>query len=240
MQSHNVTKCGLSVLAILALLNWAHSAGSSNLAAHRPGASSRSCADCHIADPLFSHPVNFVPTVQLPAQFPLENGRMTCLTCHSDVGQGLARHSTDSAEMLCQQCHGDEKTGISLHATGTEKAHLNWGRTAPTSGLDAISRTCLTCHDGSSASDVGIQGGGLGKHSNGHPVGIRYAMSKVDRLGRPEGDMRLVPASSLDPRLRLVEGNVGCTTCHSPYSPHKDQLVFPNFRSALCYGCHRG
>lgn len=165
------------------------------------------------------------------------------------------------AELLCVQCHGRGQGKFALHGSGVGRAHLHGARPnarvtrltgtlAPVSrsgaaraaiNLDSGSRTCLGCHDGTLAQDVCATPRVGSFRANGeHPVGIRHQSTAVDAMGRPTTDMQLLPASSLDDRLQLFDGNIGCGTCHSPYSTHPKQLVMSNTRSALCFSCHRG
>jgi predicted CXXCH cytochrome family protein len=46
------------------------------------------------------------------------------------------------------------------------------------------------------------------------------------------------PASMLDPKMVLVNGKVGCLTCHNPLNPERNHLVMSDHRSALCLSCH--
>ncbi|HYS43305.1 MAG TPA: cytochrome c3 family protein, partial [Geobacteraceae bacterium] len=45
-------------------------------------------------------------------------------------------------------------------------------------------------------------------------------------------------ASMLNPKMLLVNGKVGCLTCHNPLNPDKSHLVMSDYRSALCLTCH--
>ena len=93
------------------------------------------------------------------------------------------------------------------------------------------STACLSCHDGSLASGV-IHGARQGLPLDlraGHPVGLAY------RVGRG-GSLR--PPASVDHRIRLPDGRVGCGSCHSPYSGERFMLVVPNDGSRLCLACH--
>jgi predicted CXXCH cytochrome family protein len=63
-----------------------------------------------------------------------------------------------------------------------------------------------------------------------HPIG-------AEQHPRGPGD-NLVHPNSLDPRIRLFDGRVGCGSCHSPYAREHALLVMSNDRSALCLSCH--
>jgi predicted CXXCH cytochrome family protein len=66
-----------------------------------------------------------------------------------------------------------------------------------------------------------------------HPIGVRYTQR------RAAGAASLVPASALDSRIQLFDNQVGCNSCHSPFSTEKGLLVMSNERSGLCLSCHR-
>lgn len=94
---------------------------------------------------------------------------------------------------------------------------------------------CLSCHDGSVAANVNhrtsslLQRVGIGEH----PVDQDYlrAYKRNPKLLRHP--------SQIDPRVKLVDGKVGCTSCHDPSSTDKGMLVVANKRSTLCNACHR-
>lgn len=102
-------------------------------------------------------------------------------------------------------------------------------------GFDDDSRECMSCHDGTVASDAGRHAASAApdfETLREHPVGVEY------RPGRPASDTRLKPTERLDPRVRLFDGQVGCGSCHSIYSSQRKLLVKNNIRSELCLSCH--
>jgi predicted CXXCH cytochrome family protein len=212
------------------------------------------CRSCHQIDAVFSHPVGMSPGRPIPSVFPLDHGRMTCVTCHENDANAHARARGTGdpllrvdavGQNLCMQCHeGAPMSAASGHAAAVSRAHLAWPGERPTrgrghAGLDAESASCLECHDGTIATGVGTKRLGPELFSFGpnqdHPVGVV--------MGAPQGrdrskDMRTKSAHGLDPRIRLYDGAVGCGSCHSVYSPLKADLVMSNQRSALCMSCH--
>lgn len=72
-------------------------------------------------------------------------------------------------------------------------------------GLDAVSQACVQCHD-SMRHAGGIATGAIRTHS--HPVGVNYDHYAFTR---PQ-DYR--PRTSLPGTIRLVDGQVGCASCH--------------------------
>lgn len=121
------------------------------------------------------------------------------------------------------------------------KAHLDPGDRGighPRSvagSLDAETRACVGCHDGTIASDGSASRGQASLRSEtgaDHPVGIEY------RAGLNKGELRLRPRTRLNQRVRLFDGTVGCGSCHSVYSRQANLLVENNQGSALCMSCH--
>ncbi|MCK6457879.1 MAG: cytochrome c3 family protein [Phycisphaerae bacterium] len=106
---------------------------------------------------------------------------------------------------------------------------------------------CLSCHDGTIASE--IVGGGddasffaSDAHVNprrDHPVGVPYPPRgrAADRLRR-----EYVPIAKLQSEgvIRLPAGRVECVSCHDPHNALGvgDMLVKSDRRSALCLSCH--
>ncbi len=112
------------------------------------------------------------------------------------------------------------------------------------SSLDALSTQCLKCHEGFAS------GGRLCHNGDcSHPIGVDYI-----RLAR--GNASLVPPSKLDPAMKLIDGKMGCPTCHVPYNKKNHlelykkrkkvyvktgvdvMLAVDNNWSGLCVACH--
>jgi predicted CXXCH cytochrome family protein len=201
------------------------------------------CVQCHQFDHGMSHPVNVRPTGSVPASLPLESGVVTCSTCHEATPDHATRRQRVgvrvSGASLCIQCHQDASPHTaSIHASTTGRAHLSpqrvMGATPRARGLDSETRSCVACHDGAAGSDMGshpVRAGGMGEGAD-HPMGVPM----IPGARSQEGDFRM--ARVLNPRIRLVEGVVGCGSCHSVYSREADQLVMSNRGSRLCLSCH--
>ncbi len=220
------------------------------------------CVDCHEYQIEFSHPVGVYPpaSMSVPANFPLIDGKVVCITCHlpyeNDHSTGKSAqteqvsfsvHGTE----ICTQCHDPNGFSVQdMHSRTTRKAHVDpstdrYARTrqtrssAPTAQwLDSESDSCMTCHDGamasSSGSDIGSSHSSIYNEqlSSDHPIG-RYQLSNPS-----ESDGTLKPSSMIDSRIRLINNHVGCNSCHSVYSPQNDLLVMSNQGSRLCLECH--
>ena len=204
------------------------------------------CQICHqIDEKSLSHPVDVFPSIEVPSHLPLENGRITCTTCHDDEmnAHGAARAEPGESGLLrgglpgtafCANCHqpSDGESGALMHASFLSKAHLQWesedvgfsSRSGFNPMLDGESQDCMSCHDGASAKSIGPS----------HPVGVSYE-SSMKRQTRH----RLVPAVKLDSRIRLFDGKLGCGSCHSQYSGNEKFLAVTNTNDRLCVTCHQ-
>jgi predicted CXXCH cytochrome family protein len=117
-----------------------------------------------------------------------------------------------------------------------------WGFDGPqiksTSGVDALSSDCLSCHDGVAATPVTVvlrnnpygHGGLPGKD---HPIGMDY--NRYATSGKAYRSLFGLPNTE---KMILVNGKVGCLTCHNPLNPEKGHLVMSDRESALCLTCH--
>ena len=107
-------------------------------------------------------------------------------------------------------------------------------------GPDSV--RCIRCHE--TYVDPGRPG--LACHSDGcnHPVGLDYAAFAAKNPG-------YTAPEKLDPAMKFPGGIMGCTTCHSPYSPSSHEtlakkrgvrpdpmLAVDNTASGLCMECH--
>lgn len=244
-----------------------------------PVMTAQHCMGCHEVPRALSHPVGVRPSMAMPAGFPLEGGQVTCTTCHLDgidahsrAGEnpGLLRRAGSAAgamgetgKAFCTQCHtGSEPTRRSQHPLATARAHLVWPagsssalRTENVMTDDGI-RSCLSCHDGTFASDAfgnllartgtgagssagAGGGGGMQPSGSDHPVGMEYPATSALRVG----DRGLRARDRLDVRIRLTNNQVTCNSCHSLYAGGEGEgggnlLVMSNRESALCTACH--
>jgi len=115
---------------------------------------------------------------------------------------------------------------------------------AADASLDAASIQCIGCHESGLNAKIVFHGEG-----SDHPIGLDYV-----RLAR--NNASLVPASQLNPALRLDHGRIGCLTCHVPYAKKNHlllakkraaasaedadpMLTIDNKGSGLCMACHQ-
>jgi predicted CXXCH cytochrome family protein len=211
------------------------------------------CRRCHAQskDDSLSHPVGMRPAhIALPADLPLSReGEMTCVTCHDihstpppdHEGRWYFLRRDLTGRAFCASCHpgGDVVPGrLSGHAREMGRAHMKY--VEGQGGLiDSVSMGCLSCHDGTigNRSDVqtgifrhGVSSAGFDPQGS-HPIGVKYRRAMRERGG-------LRPVRQLNHRIRLIDGMVGCVSCHDPYSKEKNRLVVDNSGAKLCLECH--
>lgn len=205
------------------------------------------CVECHEAEQELSHPVDIRPSMAVADKFPLDwKGQITCTTCHPvhQPGYGDFRLRVKaSGQAFCVMCHDDLDSAMHQISLGT--AHVSkttsskfipWELGAV---LDELSIRCLSCHDAAFGGDAlveNLEERALFHNPNdiglSHPIGVSYVNAKR----KYQGAYRKV--SDLPPQIKLFGGQVGCGSCHNPYSKRHFELVMSNERSALCLACH--
>ena len=200
------------------------------------------CSTCHPNAITLSHPVGSVPSSQVPAEYPLDwKGETTCTTCHFFHNEQYPAYmrSPLAGKDFCLQCHTMEFfTQMLDQGESLVEAHLLTGlEVAVELGyIDPISLDCLGCHDGVTASEVSISmgpgGAVLQSASSSHPIGTDY-------LAYTSVDTSVPSINELPSEILLVDGKVGCPTCHVPYGNVHGALVITQQGSKLCFTCHR-
>jgi hypothetical protein len=109
----------------------------------------------------------------------------------------------------------------------------------PTGLLDSGSVECLGCHQDSITVNEPLQVCHQGDCD--HLLGVSYASFSSKNRG-------LVPPERLDQAIKLIDGKVGCLSCHTRYiaADHENvaaaddtMLSVDNTGSGLCAACHR-
>lgn len=168
-----------------------------------------------------------------PADLPLHDGRVVCLTCHDIqrhcdpravrpvVNPALVRgFHPDNPLASCTQCHNAETWRANPHrgmVAGMNSAtaacgfcHVAPPPTAVVEGRidpalkDAASQLCLNCHV---------------MHPDPAPEG--HLGAAVTGRYRAQMQIREAAAAGADrPRLPLEGDRITCATCHNPHPPH--------------------
>lgn len=204
------------------------------------------CNYCHEIPDKNSHPSQMTPSMAMPEGFKLDwLGRMTCATCHDPhldnwgVNPFLLRGDGLSGRGFCALCHNELQQPGSQHRIAEivhAKNALTPTREELNSVLDRVSIECINCHDGSVGKVVNIDIAGgetltyAGRKMN-HPIGMNYIESS-------QYNDKLHPVESLSPLIALVDGKVGCSSCHNQYSHEITMLSMSNKGSGLCMQCH--
>lgn len=105
--------------------------------------------------------------------------------------------------------------------------------------VDSFSSDCMACHDGLNATyhDVRIRNGkrqgaiSLANVLGSHPIGMHYGSMAYENT-------TLRPVETLDRKIVLADGLVGCLSCHDMLNPSPFHLVMENEGSRLCLQCH--
>ncbi len=203
----------------------------------------RSCGKCHSTrEQVQSHPTDMYPSLLIPEDMLLIDGRLTCVTCHyvhpdkkrqKFLERDFFLRRPYRGPAFCSICHIiDENKHIIFN-----KVHVGtYVEKSRKTRIDRESLACIECHDSHITTPISSLGTGVWKHSSTkilpHPIGISYEKSH----NRKKGGFK--PASMLRKEVKLYQGNIGCGSCHSIYSKEKYMLVISNDRSVLCLECH--
>ena len=230
------------------------------------GAIDRLCLRCHDGRlaPDEAHPIGrsaIGPQTRVPADWPLVDGRLGCLTCHDiqrhcdaaskrPAANSALLRSFDAAEPLafCKNCHVAEQWRINPHRE-TESAGCAFCHTTTPESRSGHrtgdahlhvddSRVCLGCHT---------------PHADPAPrghLGAPMTEALTGNLARARG--LIAPDSSAGPLLPLSTNRVTCYTCHNPHAPDLfgpatdlgrraggvDSFDLRLPYAALCISCH--
>jgi predicted CXXCH cytochrome family protein len=174
---------------------------------------------------------------QLQSSASARKDYMTKLVAVSDGGV-TARNSVE-------QMYGSIKPASYSEDDGkTEPEPSIWGldtiQDKAPSKIDTLSSDCLNCHDGVGAVPVTVvlrnnpyDRTHRGLPSSDHPIGMDY--NRYASFGKGFRALFGLPNTG---KMILVNGKVGCLTCHNPLNPEKGHLVMSDRESALCLTCH--
>jgi predicted CXXCH cytochrome family protein len=182
------------------------------------------------------------------------------LGVHS-LGPGSSSPVTGSRPDACAYCHAphsglnfglwNQKLTTQTYSTYTSNTEKN-ATIQPT--LGSASNKCLSCHDGTVAVGATVAYGQVTTHGtmnapdvfganmqSSHPFSLVLPIKDT-----PDLVATLVGAGkTADPTgaVRLVNGNIECTSCHNPHVQAKDPisrnfLVKDSSNGQLCLACH--
>ncbi len=216
---------------------------------------------CKCHDPQrYVHPVGIVPSnalaARIPREFPLEKGKITCLTCH-DIHYQCSRRDFEKNSVrgapyanrtgICFRCHNpDIYQAFNPHLQKLESGEIK-------------EQTCLYCH-------ASVPNTETDTYASLEYVGdLEMICQRCHRIeGRHSGNFNhLVKPSEkmlgvmkkMEAKFDIIlpldaEGKLTCITCHNPH----DQGIIPASRPSakgagskyrhrlpgrLCIECHR-
>lgn len=211
------------------------------------------CKSCHNnqrakAD---NHPVNIIPSdngkVKIPEGFPLDNGRLTCLTCHQlscleekKVAIFLRGGPYQKRIDTCLVCHVKAQfLKINPHDQITDGGDIRDDRclfchdlnNTGTPGLSFKFKApfnfyCLGCHP------IDIQKHPFGAHHTGRPLHSVWSnLKSSERLELSQQEtFKMFPLS--------LDGTIICTTCHNPHDIRKGPKLRISNVNKSCRQCH--
>ena len=200
-----------------------------------------SCEICHSDySASQSHPSDVQPTLSIPNDLPLMNGRMTCLTCHyahADKKRQCSRkhyflRRPVRGIIFCSSCHKiNEKRHIefrNVHKGVYEETDI-------ATRIDSMSLECIECHDSLLSEPRNTLGAGRWNHFTrefAHPIGISYNDAIRDKTNKFRSE------HTIRKEVKLYNGKIGCGTCHNVYSKERAMLSMNNAGGRLCTECH--
>jgi predicted CXXCH cytochrome family protein len=181
-----------------------------------------------------------------------------------NLGPGSNSPITGARTDFCTYCHAphsgvtastaplwNQSLTTQTYTTYTSPTYHQTGNTQPLLGSD--SNLCLSCHDGTVAPGTTAVSGSVtmtGSMYTADVFGTNLTSSHPFSLVLPINDApdlvaTLVNGQTGDPTgaIKLVNGNIECTSCHNPHVQAKDAvaqnfLVKDSSKGAMCLACH--
>lgn len=216
---------------------------------------------CHVQAPdNYIHPVGVVPSqekkIKIPVELPLQEGKITCLTCH-DIYWQCQKRRVDKNSLrgspfpkrsdFCYKCHDD-----SSYMMLNPHSQLNaWGK--------IIVEKCLYCHSEKPDEtrehyrDVQFIGDLETICQRCHVIRGNHA-GNVDHMVKPSPKM-LARMQTMEQEFGIIlpldeNGQLTCITCHNPHDKDVIQAESPAAKGAgskyrhrlpgsLCAECHQ-
>jgi len=222
---------------------------------HLKSGSVQICKGCHNnkrarAD---NHPVGIAPSkergVKVPDVVPLENGKLSCVSCHQLSCQGQSK--TQNSFFLrggpyqrridtCLVCHVREQyEKINPHDQVTDTGEIREDR-------------CLFCHDINKENATGLafkfkapfKFYCLGCHPisvEKHPFGAHHTGRQLHAIWEGIKPSERTMLSQQD-RFKMfpisISGEIMCATCHNPHDVRKGSKLRINDVNKSCRQCH--
>lgn len=141
----------------------------------------------------------------------------------------------DSGMEFSARLHAAREAASSPYGERARYAATYSDNTGEPMEIDTFSLDCLGCHDGINArihnirykNNVMDRTGSMETVRGSHPIGMHYGSYAYT-------SNHLRGLTELNEEMVLVDGKVGCLSCHNPLNPDKKHLTSKN----LCLGCH--
>lgn len=184
-------------------------------------------------------------------------GAEACLQCHAnreDFRHNIHAKAWPKAKGIsfaqsCETCHGPG----SLHAgAGGEKDNPDFWTIRNPSNLpaDQASRTCLECHSGSKrthwhgsthdfkkVSCLSCHGMHAAAANEGKSPLLKKAGGAANTCYQCHAEKKAQIRKSA--HMPIVEGKMGCTSCHNPHGSAGETLLAKASVAETCYQCHQ-
>jgi len=197
-----------------------HGAKDQCTACHEPAARGRSagavlpvvdtCRSCHPTADM--HPVDLRPRdVHVPEQFPLEDGRMVCSTCHQEPAHRHVPELADQTPKLDEPWHRGGPYSTTLEFCNTCHDPTTYVRENPHHGMnppDPTDDSCTTCHTTAPETGASVE---EAKLRLSPPAVCASCHGPTPHAGAAEHFGQEVP-EGVD--LPSHEGRIVCFTCH--------------------------
>jgi len=174
--------------------------------------------------------VNSSEAAHSPLAYSEDEGAIAAMVTHKAKVHPQSRENCTLAEQLKDPLlRADYESYIAASQEGGFKSNLP---------LDGLSMECISCHDGvmAKAANYRIFDGkrshrprSIEMIKGAHPVGMDYNTFGLDK--------EYVAPESLAAGINLIDGKVGCTSCHNLLSKNEMYLVVDNSHSGLCLSC---
>lgn len=173
------------------------------------------------------------------------------------AGVNTVRGSMSAACLYCHAPHSGTGKGPLWAQTFSSQTYSLYSsdtlqNTAIQPTLGESSSLCLSCHDGTVAPGLVVPYGQInitgqmtsifGTHlENSHPFSLQLPLKDAANL--LEGFAATGNTADPTQSVKLIKGNIECTTCHNPHIQITDKrsptfLVRDNTSGAICLSCH--
>lgn len=204
-----------------------HGDPSGCLACHAPGASAtepgpalpivKTCLGCHPTADM--HPVSMAPNkVPVPHGWPLENGQVTCATCHAEPA-----HGGEFTELKAPWHRGGPYPSVTrfCYACHEVEGYARSNPHEPAKAGDPRDASCSACHTGHPPVGANLERSRLRVEASQVCTATCHTGAEHAGLAEHMGEeVSAEIAASLPDTMPLVEGKIACFTCHEVHGTH--------------------